>query len=188
VQLRPEGFDTFELLHCAAVMAFGLGVVSHEEGPTVGVASHAVETFRHQIIAVLGAGQGAFLIADEGLVEQLQGPVIGTEGLVEAGGEEAGLEARGAEDGLLGDGHALQGEEFLRVDGLVDGDEVVHEMGDFLEVFEADDGEAGGGEAVFAGVLGGAGLALWSTGSGGMGGVGAVGSALLFGDGHGSYS
>ena len=70
------------------------------------------------------------------------------------------LEARGAEDSLLGEGDALDGEEFLGVDGLVDGDEVGPEMGDLIEVFEADDGEGGGGEAVFAGILCGAGLAL----------------------------
>ncbi|HEV3197039.1 MAG TPA: hypothetical protein VGZ73_04005, partial [Bryobacteraceae bacterium] len=144
MQLRPEGFDALELLQRATVMAFGLGVVAHEQSPTVGIASHAVETFRQQIIAVLGAGQVAFLIGDERLVEQFEGPVIGAERLVEAGGEEAGLQARGAEEGLLGNGHTLESEEFLGVDGLVDGDEVVPEMGDFVKVFEADDGEAGG--------------------------------------------
>ena len=112
-----------------------------------------------------------------------KGVAVGVEGFVEAGGEEAGLEAGGAEHGLLGEGHALDGEEFLGVDGLVDGDEVGFEMGDFLEVFEADDGEGGGGEAVFAGVLGGAGLAFGGAGAGGLGGVGAIGGELFFGDG-----
>ncbi len=107
----------------------------------------------------------------------------GSRGLVEAGGEEAGLEARGAEEGLLGEGDALDGEEFLGVDGLVDGDEVVLEMGDLMEVFEADDGEGGGGEAVFAGILGGAGLASRGARAGGTGGVGAVGGELHLGDG-----
>jgi hypothetical protein len=37
---------------------------------------------------------------------------------------------------------------------LVDGGQVGSEMGDFLEIFEPDDGEGGGGEAVRAGVLG----------------------------------
>src|ERR1035438_7719781 len=41
--------------------------------------------------------------------------------------------------------------------------------------FEADDGEGGGGESVFAGVLGGAGFAFGGAGSGGLGGVGSVG-------------
>ena len=34
--------------------------------------------------------------------------------------EEAGFEAGGAEDGLLGEGDALEGEEFLGVDGVVE--------------------------------------------------------------------
>jgi hypothetical protein len=54
------------------------------------------------------------------------------------------LTAGGAEDGLLGDGHALEDEQFLGIDGL--GDEVGAEAGNLLDVFEADNGEAGGGE------------------------------------------
>jgi len=52
-------------------------------------------------------------------------------------------------------------------------------MGDLLEVFEADDGEAGSGEAVLTGFLGGAGLALGGAGSGGFGGVGSI-AAIVF--------
>ena len=65
---------------------------------------------------------------------------------------------------MLGEGDAVDGEEFLGVDGLEDGQEVVLEVGDLLEVFEADEGEGRGGEAVFAGILGGAGLALRGAG------------------------
>jgi hypothetical protein len=83
----------------------------------------------------------------------------------------------------LGEGDALQGEEFLGVDGLVDGDEVVAEAGDFLEAFEADDGEGGGGEDVFVGVLGRVGLALRGARSGGFGGVDAIGGEAFGGDG-----
>ena len=54
-------------------------------------------------------------------------------------------------------------------------------MGGLLEVFEADDGEGGGGEAVLAGILRGAGLALGGARSGGFGGVGAIGGELLRG-------
>ena len=165
-------------------MAFGLVVVAHEYGPTVGVANHALEAFGEEVIAVLGAGDGAIVIAGKLFVDHDQRTVIGSEGFIEAGGEESGLEAGGAEEGLLGDGHTLEGEEFLGVDGLVDGDEVVTEMGDVFEILDADDGEAGSGESVFAGVLGRAGLAFWSAGSSGMGGVGAVGSALSVGYGH----
>ena len=53
-------------------------------------------------------------------------------------------------------------------------------MGDFLEVFEADDGEVRGGEAVLAGVLGGAGFAFGGARAGGMGRISAIGGELLF--------
>jgi hypothetical protein len=56
-------------------------------------------------------------------------------------------------------------------------------VGDFLEVFEADDGEGGGGEAMLAAVLRGAGLAFRGAGAGGLGGVGAIGRELFLGDG-----
>jgi hypothetical protein len=83
----------------------------------------------------------------------------------------------------LGDGHAFEGEQFLGIDGLVAGDEVGAEVSDFVDIFEADDGEAGGGEAMLAGVLGGAGLACRRSWSGRTGGIGAVGGELLFGNG-----
>ncbi len=92
--------------------------------------------------------------------------VVGVEGFIEASGEEAGLEAGGAEDGLLGDGHALEGKELLGVGWLVDGDDIGGEVFDFVEVLEANDGEGGGGEAVLDGVAGGAGLALGGTWAG----------------------
>ena len=82
--------------------------------------------------------------------------IAGVEGFVETGGEEAGLEARGAADGLQGDGHALQSEQLLGVGGQVGGGEAGLEMSDLLEVFEADDGERRRREAVAEGVLGGA--------------------------------
>jgi hypothetical protein len=52
-------------------------------------------------------------------------------------------------------------------------------VGDFIQVFEADDGEVRGGEAVLEGVIGGAGFAFGSLGSGGVSGVGAVGGELF---------
>jgi len=104
----------------------------------------------------------------------------GIERLIETGAEEAGFETGGAEKGLLGESDPLDGEEFL---GFVDGQEIVLEMGDIVEIFEADDGVRGCGEAVFAGVLGGAGLALQGARAGGTGGVDAVGGELFFGDG-----
>ncbi len=82
----------------------------------------------------------------------------------------------------MGEGDPLDGEQFLGVDGFVDGKQVVRQMGDIVEIFEADDGERGWGEAVFA-VLGGAGLALRGARAGRTGGVGAVGGELFLGDG-----
>jgi len=112
-----------------------------------------VESFAQRVIAVLGAGDFDIPITGELRVHEDHRVTGLVEGLVEAGGEEAGFEARGTEDGLLGEGEALDGEEFLGVDGLVDGDEVGSEMGDLLEVFEADDGKGRGSEAVFAAIL-----------------------------------
>ena len=105
----------------------------------------------------------------------MQGAAVAVDGLIEAGVGHAVVEAFDAEEGMLGEGNALDGEELLGIDGPIDGDEVVAEAGDLVEFFEADDGEGGGGESVFAGVLGGAGFAFGGAGSGGLGGVGSVG-------------
>jgi hypothetical protein len=104
---------------------------------------------------------------------------------IEAGGEEAGLEAGGAQHSLLREGHSLEGEQLLGVDGLIDGCEVGFEMGDLVEVLKTDDSEGGGGEAVSAGIAGGAGLAFGSARASALGRVGAIGGELCVGDGHG---
>jgi hypothetical protein len=180
----PEGFEPVEFLNGTAVEALGLSLIAEEEGPTVGLLAEAMEAFGEEEVAVLGAGDLDIAVAAEFLIHGEEGFVVGdVEGFVEAVGEEAGLQAGGAADGLLSDGHALQGEQLLGVDGLVDGDEVGLEVGDLLKVFEADDGERGGGEAMAAGVLGGGGFALGGAGAGGMGGVGAIGGQDLGGDG-----
>jgi hypothetical protein len=154
-------------------MALGLGLVTEEQGPTVGAADQTVKARGQGEIAVLGAGD--FEVAGEFVAHGGDGVAAAVEGFVERGGEEAGFEAGGAEDGLLGEGDALDGEEFLGVDGAVDGDEVVCESLDLVEFFESDDGKSGGGEAVLSGVLRGAGFALGGARSGGTPGVGAVG-------------
>jgi hypothetical protein len=51
---------------------------------------------------------------------------------------------------------------------------------DFLEVFEADDGEVRGGEAMLAGVLRGTGLAFGGAGAGGVSGIGQIRGELFF--------
>jgi hypothetical protein len=112
----------------------------------------AEETFGETVIAILGAGDFDIAIAGEFFAHGCEGAVGSVEGFVETRREEAGLQARSAEDGLLSEGHALQSEEFLGVDGLVDGDEIGLEAIDFAGIFEADDGERGG-EAVRDGGL-----------------------------------
>jgi len=63
------------------------------------------------------------------------------------------------------------------------GDEVFQEVGDLIDVFEADDGEGRACEAVFAGILGRAVFAFRGGWAGGIGGVGAIGSELVWGNG-----
>jgi hypothetical protein len=150
-------------------VALGLGLIAQQEGEAVGFAGQ-------QVVAILGAGDFDIAIAGDGGVHQADGLAAAIEGGVQAGGEVAGFQAGAAEDGVLG-------EELLGVDGLVDGDEVVAEAGDFLEVFEADDGEGGPGEDVFAGVLGRVGLARRGARSGGFGGVGTIGGEAFGGNG-----
>jgi hypothetical protein len=174
--------EPFEFLNGAPVVAFGLGLIAQEQGPTIGLADHPMEAFSQEVIAILGASDFDIPITGEFLVHQDHGVSGGVEGLIEAGGEEAGFEARGAEESLLGEGNTLNGEEFLRVDGLVDGDEVLLEMGDLIEFFEADDGEGGGSESMLTGVLGRAGLALRGGGAGGFLSIQAVGVELFLGD------
>lgn len=111
--------------------------------------------------------------------------------VVAEAGEQSGFQAGGAQDGLLGQGGSLQGEEFLGVGGLVDVNEIGAEAGDFGGVLNAGDGEGDRGEAVADGVLGRAGFAGGRFGSGGASGVGAVGGLSAVGGGfagHGGLS
>ena len=116
-----------------------------------------MEAFGHEVVAGLRPGDFHIAAADfRG--DSDEGTALAIDGLVETGGEHAVFEAGGAEEGLLGDGDALDGEELLGVDGLVAGDQVFAEPADVTDVFDPDDGERGGGESVLAGVLGGAAL------------------------------
>jgi len=138
-----------------------------------------MEAIAQQVVAVLGASDIDIAVAEDDRVQEADGFAAVVVGLVEGGSEETGFEAGAAEDGVLGQGDAFKGEEFLGVDGLIEGDEVVAETADFLNVFEADDGEGRAGEHVFAGVLGRVGLAIGGAGSGGLSGVGAIGGEAL---------
>jgi len=163
-------------------VALGLGLVAEEELPGCGLlVSHPLKALGQADVAVLQASD--FEILGEIGVQQGGRMILIADGEIEASGEEAGLERGSVKKALLGDGEALEGEEFLRVDGLVSGDEIGLEMGDRLEVFEPSDGEDGSGEAVLAGVLSGAGLALGGARSGGVRGIGAIGGELFIGDG-----
>jgi hypothetical protein len=179
-QLRAERFEALELFDGAAVEPLGLGLIAEEEGPCRGrVASHALET--------LGEAESLVLVLHfeavdlERFVERNEGRVIGEigHGAIEGEGAEAGFEFREAEEVVLGDGDALDGEELLGVGGLIDGDEVGAEAVDGVAVLDFDDGEGGAGEGVFAGVGGGAGFAFGGAGAGGGLGVGSVGGELF---------
>src|ERR1039457_424135 len=158
-----EGFEAVEIFDGAAVEALGLGLIAQEQAPTVGGVDEALEAFGEEEVTILGLDDSN-IVVDEVAADADQGPAVAAEALIEAVGEQAGFEAGGAEEGLLGEGDALDGEELLGVDGLVAGDEVFAEAGDIVDFLEADDGEGGGGEAVFAGILGGASLALRGAG------------------------
>jgi hypothetical protein len=182
-QIWPQGLEPFQIFDGTAVETFGLGLIAQEEGPGVGGFGHTLEAFGEGVVAVLLAGSFDIAIADEFRGHGEEGLPGGIESLIEARGKEAGFQAGGAEQGLLGQGDALDGEELLGVDRLVDGNQVGFQIGDLIEVFQAHDGEGGGGETVFAGVLRGAGFAFGGTGSGGLSGIGAIGRELFFGDG-----
>jgi hypothetical protein len=179
-EFRAEGLEALEFLDGAAVKTLGLGLVAKEELPGIGLADHLAEALGEGEVAILGAGDVD--VFDEVVGHGTDGSIgITIDGEVEGASEEAGFQAGDAEEGLLGESDALDGEEFLGVDGVVDGDEVGFEVRDGAEFFEADDAEDGSGEAVFAGILGGAGLPFGGARAGRSGGIGAVGVELFFG-------
>jgi len=142
-----------------------------------------MEAFAEEEVAILGAGDFDVAIAGENFVHEAERSVGGVERFVEGGGEQAAFEAGGAEDGLLGEGGALEREKLLGVDGLVKSDQIFAETGDFVEIFEADHCKAGGGKTVFPGILGRTGFAFGGAGAAGKRAVAAAGLGLLFGAG-----
>jgi hypothetical protein len=174
---RTDGLQTVEFIDSAAVVALRLGRVAQAQGQGVGFGGAVLKSLSQDEVAVLHARD--FDIGEEDRVD-LDARYVGeAASFIEAGGEEAGFQAGGAEHGLLGEGDSLDGEDLLGVDGLVEFHGVVLEVGDLLDVFEADDGVSGGGESVFAGVLSGTGLAFRRAGAGGLGGIGSIGGELL---------
>jgi hypothetical protein len=110
-----EGFEAVEFLQGAAVHSLGLDLVAEQESDGIGALGLAKETFGQEVVAVLGGGEGN--AAGEVGLEEEDGIAGGVDGLVDAAGEEAGFEVGEAEDGLLGEGHTLNGEEFLGAEG-----------------------------------------------------------------------
>jgi hypothetical protein len=132
--------------------------------------------------AVLGA-RDIDVIADLAAFEDV-GIVGADHGSFQAVGEEAGFEGVHAEQGVLGEGDAFDGEALLGVDGLVGGDGIGDEGGYVGGILDADDGEAVGIEGVLAGVLGGAGFAFGGLGPGGTAGIGTVRGEAFGGSRH----
>jgi hypothetical protein len=163
-------------------VALDLVLVAEEEGPAVDAGADGVlEALGKEVVE--GLDEDLIGVDSEALVQGHVGVVVlGVEdGGVEVGGEEAGFEARDAEQVVLGEGDAFDGEEFLRVLGRVDVDEVVAEAVNGVAVFDFEDVEVGAREGVLAGVLGGSGLPFRGAGAGGFLGVGAVGQGLFVG-------
>jgi hypothetical protein len=180
-EMGAELAEAFEFFDGSAIVALSLGLIAEEEGPGVEVlAGHGVEAGGEEVVAVLGADFHGVDV--EQFVEGNEGDfVVHVEhGSVEGGGEEAGFEARHADEVVLGEGDAFDGEEFLGVGGGVGGDGIGAEVVDGVAVFDFDDGEVGAGEGVLAGILRCSGLAGGGAGACGLGGVGAVGGELFF--------
>jgi hypothetical protein len=89
----------------------------------------------------------------------------------------------GTAHGKLGAGHAVGGFDLQGVDGLISRGEVGAQFLELGAVLDADDGEAGGREAMLDGVLRRAGFAFRSVGTGTSGGVGAIDGNLMRGGG-----
>ncbi|MBV9508083.1 MAG: hypothetical protein JO323_24080, partial [Acidobacteriia bacterium] len=123
------GAEAFEFFKGAAVLAFGLGLVAQKQREAVGLLRDESEAFREAVVAVLLDGD--IDAAGQFGGHHVDGSAVEVHGVVEAGAEETGFEARGAEHGLLRESHALDGELFLGVDGLVDGDEIGDEVFEF---------------------------------------------------------
>lgn len=189
VGLRQRGAacdEAVEFVEGSAVVALGLGLVAEEEAPGGGVLHvDAMEAVGEEVALGL---EFVGIVVEFAIERDGGGFLIALdEDFVERSGAEAGFDAGDAEEAVLGEGDAFEGEEFLGVDGLVGGDEAGAEAVDGGAVFDGDDGEGVGGEGVFAGepmcncVLRCSGLAGGGAGAGGAGGVSPVGGELFVG-------
>jgi len=140
-----DGLEAIEFFDGAVVGVVGMGLETEEAAPDFVVQAE-------EVVAERASGWGAVFRRGAGDFEA---------------GEDGALQTVGAEDGLLGAGDLIEDEEFLGVEGPVEGDEIFLEAGEFGGVLGRGDGIGVGVEAVAAGVLGGAGLAFLGARTGG---------------------
>jgi hypothetical protein len=112
-ELVAEFAEAVEILDGPAVEALGLGLETEEGSGDVGLAVEGVEAVGEPEGAILGLGD-IDVVADLALFEDI-GLGGAEHGLFEAGGEEAGFEGVHAEQGVSGEGDALDGEAFTGV-------------------------------------------------------------------------
>ena len=74
-------------------MAFGLSLIAESQGPSVGLFHQVLESFAERVVEVLGGGDFNIPLTGEFWGHEDHRSDAGVEGLVEAGGEEAGFQA-----------------------------------------------------------------------------------------------
>jgi hypothetical protein len=130
LQLLPKSLEAVEIFEGAAVLAAGVGPIAEKEGPAVGPADEAEEAVAEEAGAIANTAEFPIAVGELGIPRELR-VIPAADGLIDAGGEEAGFEARGAQQGLLGEGQTLDSAKFLGIGGLVGGGEIGLEAGDF---------------------------------------------------------
>ena len=136
-----EFAETLEFFDGAAVEPFGLRLVT-QEILHIGSLVEAVIAFHHPKSLILAVRD--FHVAAERLVASDGGRLIILRHIIEPVGEESGFDTGEAEQRHLRESDALDGEEFLRVHGLVCGDQVGAEAFELLGLLNFDDGEVAG--------------------------------------------
>jgi hypothetical protein len=147
-KLVSEGPDAVEVLDGAPVEALSLYLITEEKQEDIGLLEEAAEALGHGKGAILTPGD--LDIVDHVAVRHDERAAIGVERLVQGGGKDAAFDAGAEEERLLGYGDTLESEEFLRVDGLVAGDEVGEKIVDGVGLLDSHDGEVASAEGVLA--------------------------------------
>jgi len=116
---------------------------------TVGAADHAERSYGLLVSDNYFSALGFDIaVANHLFAHGTEGSAGFLDGAIESDGEEAGFEAITAQDGLLAERDALDGEQFLGIGGAITGDGVGFEVRDLIEFFEAHDGEGSTAEGV----------------------------------------